>query len=227
MQQTLNRPQLMTMLEMQDAMNSRVRADWIQAGFPYLRAVVVEGSEAMEHHGWKWWKTQEKDLPQLQVELVDIWHFTLSAYLVWSEGDATLAANDILESLQGDGVIEFDGMEYVIDEMGLLDKIELMIGLAAAKRANVALFDSLLADCEMTWDLLFRQYVGKNTLNFFRQNNGYNDKPPTYRKMWAGREDNEHLVEIMTEIGVHDGFREELYRRLEIRYLETEEKEKA
>lgn len=212
------------MLEMQEQMNARVRPDWLRAGFPFLRAVVIEGAEAMEHHGWKWWKTQEKDLPQLQMELVDIWHFTLSAFIVWSDGDIALAAREIFDSHQaGDTEIVFDGMEYDLSRMQFLDRLELLIGLSSARRANVPLFGALLADCGLTWQDLFRQYVGKNTLNFFRQDHGYNDKPAAYRKTWAGREDNEHLVEIMSGMDAgREDFRDELYRRLEIRYSETE-----
>ena len=66
----LTQIQAEVMLTLQANMNAKVNPDWIKAGYPYLRAVVVEGAEAMEHHGWKWWKKQECDLQQLQMELV-------------------------------------------------------------------------------------------------------------------------------------------------------------
>jgi len=59
------------MLELQATMNSKVDPDWINAKYPYLRAVAIEGAEAIEHHGWKWWKKQQKDLAQLQMELLE------------------------------------------------------------------------------------------------------------------------------------------------------------
>jgi hypothetical protein len=71
----INRDQITSMLEMQSGMNAKVNPAWLDAGYPFLRAVVVEGGEAMDHKGWKWWKHQEADLPQVQMELVDIWHF--------------------------------------------------------------------------------------------------------------------------------------------------------
>jgi len=40
--------------------------------------------------------------------------------------------------------------------------------------------------------------VGKNVLNFFRQDHGY--KAGTYQKLWQGREDNEHLVEVLASL---------------------------
>ena len=48
--------QASTMLTLQTSMNVKVDPNWIQARYPYLRAVVIEGAEAIEHHGWKWWK---------------------------------------------------------------------------------------------------------------------------------------------------------------------------
>ncbi|MEY3661204.1 MAG: hypothetical protein RLZZ169_2030, partial [Pseudomonadota bacterium] len=78
----LTKAQATTMLRLQAEMNAKVNPAWIEAAYPYLRAVVVEGAEAMEHRGWKWWKKQDCDLSQLQMELVDIWHFTLSHLLL-------------------------------------------------------------------------------------------------------------------------------------------------
>jgi dimeric dUTPase (all-alpha-NTP-PPase superfamily) len=205
-----------TMLTLQAQMNAKVNPEWINAAYPYLRAVVVEGAEAMEHHGWKWWKKQERDLAQLQMELVDIWHFTLSHILLQHKGDQDKALADLLAP-DFTASIRFDGHDYVLAELDLIGKMELMIGLAAARRISLPLFAALLKDCDMDWKELFCQYVGKNVLNFFRQDNGY--KQGTYRKLWAGREDNEHLVEIM---GLLDSeasdFQHQLYASLNDRY---------
>jgi hypothetical protein len=220
---SLGETQVKTMLNMQEKMNARVNPNWLHAGYPFLRAIIVEGAEALDHHGWKWWKTQEKDMDQLQMEIVDLWHFTLSAYLVWAKGDIDSAASSMLQGIRAaDEFIDFDEKEYDIFSLDTIEKIELMIGLAASRRANVKLFGALLDDCEMDWSELYRQYVGKNTLNFFRQNNGYNSKPSDYRKEWAGREDNVHLVEIMGRLDIQaSDFRDLLYQQLTIRYAET------
>jgi dimeric dUTPase (all-alpha-NTP-PPase superfamily) len=205
-----------TMLTLQAQMNAKVNPDWINAAYPYLRAVVVEGAEAMEHHGWKWWKKQERDLAQLQMELVDIWHFTLSHMLLLRNGDQQKALADLLAP-DFTASIRFDGRDYVLDELDLIGKMELMIGLAAARRISLPLFEALLKDCDMDWKELYCQYVGKNVLNFFRQDNGY--KQGTYRKLWGGREDNEHLVEIMRSLDSGDAaFQHTLYASLRDRY---------
>jgi hypothetical protein len=69
----------------------------------------------------------------------------------------------------------------------------------------------------MDWGVLFRQYVGKNVLNFFRQDHGYKDG--YYIKEWHGKEDNEHLVDVMNCLDPLDAsYPEKLYQLLEARY---------
>lgn len=222
---TLTEAHLSTMLELQDAMNSKVNPQWIAANNDWHRAIQVEGVEAIEHHGWKWWKKQECDWAQLRMELVDIWHFILSASIQEKHGNIALSKMQMLAefSLRQKSV-HFDNQYHVLTQMKLLDKLDLLVGLAAAKRTSLALFESLLADCDMSWTDLFKQYVGKNVLNVFRQDHGY--KAGTYIKNWQGREDNEHLVEILelTDLNAAD-VRDALYQSLKSRYLLVIEKQ--
>ena len=210
------------MLALQHGMNSKVDPDWIAARYPYLRAVVIEGAEAIEHHGWKWWKHQQHDLSQLQMELIDIWHFMLSDILLECEGDLALAANSLMDSIESHtaDTLVFDGQPYHLHELDLVSKLELLIGTSVSRRIEIGLFETIMTDCQMSWDDLFRQYVGKNVLNFFRQDHGY--KQGTYRKTWDGREDNEHLVEVLNSLDAHaDGFQDQLYQALQERYQAT------
>jgi dimeric dUTPase (all-alpha-NTP-PPase superfamily) len=189
------------MLSLQDAMNKKVNPDWLNAGYAYLRAAMIESVEGIEHHGWKWWKAQQKDLPQLQMELVDIWHFALSDILIKFSGDVDLSAKTIAQALTSDGQnLTFDGQDYKFTEQHIVDNLELMAGLCAAKRFDVPLFICIVEQAEMSSDELFRQYVGKNVLNFFRQDHGY--KSGTYVKIWQGKEDNEHLVDVLNGLDI-------------------------
>jgi hypothetical protein len=191
--------QLSTMLNLQNGMNIKVNPAWLTAGYGYLRAAMIEAVEGIEHHGWKWWKAQHKDLPQLQMELVDIWHFALSHIIIEFNGDIDQSAQVISEQLaQQRSTLEFDAKTYHFAEQGILDNLELMTGLCAAKRFDVSLFMTIVAQAEMDASELYRQYVGKNVLNFFRQDHGY--KAGTYQKLWQGREDNEHLVEVLASL---------------------------
>ena len=54
---------------------------------------------------------------------------------------------------------------------------------------------------------------------FFRQYNGYKDG--SYIKNWAGREDNEHLVDLMASLDAgSQNFKDDLYAGLSQRYRE-------
>lgn len=215
---TLTETQLTTMLELQDGMNSKVNPDWVAANNNWHRAIQVEGVEAIEHHGWKWWKKQDCDMAQLRMELVDIWHFILSAAIQEKHGNLALAKMEMMSELNlHQKSVQFDNQYYMLAQMKLLEKLDLLAGLAAAKRTNLALFESLLQDCGMGWTDLFKQYVGKNVLNVFRQDHGY--KAGTYIKIWEGREDNEHLVEVLETVDLNaDDVRDALYQSLKARY---------
>jgi dimeric dUTPase (all-alpha-NTP-PPase superfamily) len=216
---TLTETQLVSMLEMQDGMNKKVNPDWVAANNNWHRAIQVEAVEAIEHHGWKWWKKQNCDMAQLRMELVDIWHFILSTVIQNTRGSIRFSTIEMISELNlSQKSVQFDNQYYILAKMNLLEKLDLLVGLSAAKRTSLALFDSLLSDCGMSWVELFKQYTGKNVLNVFRQDYGY--KAGTYIKIWNGREDNEHLVEVLDIIdlsvnNVHD----ELYQTLKSRYL--------
>ncbi len=214
----LNSSQLNTMLELQNGMNIKVNPDWLNAGYAYLRAAMIESIEAIEHHGWKWWKAQDLDLPQVQMELVDIWHFALSHIIIEYKGDMTRAATVIEAQLKDEAtVILFDGKEIDFTGLNLVESLELMAGLCVAKRFSVPLFMHIVLQAQMNSQDLFEQYVGKNILNFFRQDHGYKDG--TYIKIWHGKEDNEHLVEVMSSLNSEDeDYATSLYQALEARY---------
>lgn len=214
----LTKQQLNTMLSLQNNMNIKVNPEWLTAGYGYLRAAMVESVEAIDHHGWKWWKAQEKDLPQLQMELVDIWHFALSASIIDYKGDIEATATALASQLaENTPHVKFDGQSYSPAGLSLLDNLELMTGLCAAKRFSVPLFMQIVTQSEMTGEELYRQYVGKNVLNFFRQDNGY--KAGTYVKTWDGREDNAHLVEVLDSLDMNaPDYADLVYKGLADRY---------
>ena len=73
---------------------------------------------------------------------------------------------------------------------------------------------------DLTFEDLYVSYIGKNVLNFFRQDNGYQNG--TYKKLWSGKEDNEHLVELVEYLDTNsNSFKDNLYNALESRYSEA------
>ena len=75
----MDRDAILNMLRMQHRMNTRVHEDWIAQKFEWYRATWIECGELMDHVGYKWWKKQTPDMEQVRLEVVDIWHFGMSA----------------------------------------------------------------------------------------------------------------------------------------------------
>jgi hypothetical protein len=209
--------QLKSMLLLQLKNQVLVHPEWHTKGWPFLRAVVVEGSEGIEHAGWKWWKAQQMDLAQTQLEVIDIWHFYLSDALVDCGVDVEKTTKVVLSQLQSKtGVVMFDGKAFDYTNMSLIEKFELLIGLSVVRRKDWGLFESLLSEVNLDWGKLFRLFVGKNALNQFRQLNGY--KEGTYKKEWHGEEDNVHLTRILSEINESDDFIQQVFDALAKKY---------
>lgn len=208
---------LLAMLDLQDSMNKKIDSDWLGKRHAYLRAVLVEATEALEHYGWKWWKKQSPDMPQLRIELIDIWHFVLSEYLLRAAGDKSSAARTIAAEWSATSPLNFDGVTYHPATLDMRQQLEMLAALAAVRRMHLPLLALLFAACELTPDALFREYVSKNVLNHFRQDHGY--KTGEYKKFWNGAEDNVHMAEIMEALTEADEkLPDALYRALAQRY---------
>ena len=154
------------------------------------------------------------------MELVDIWHFLLSEILLNEQGSETAAQPKLtaqLSAIDLSGIIEFDGKQYELSSLDLLNQLELLIALSAARKIELSVFAAIMENCELDWTELYCQYVGKNVLNFFRQDHGYQEG--TYQKMWNGREDNEYLVDVMSELDPNDlEYKDKLYGALRAHY---------
>ncbi|MGD8308802.1 MAG: dUTP diphosphatase [Chromatiales bacterium] len=193
---------ILSMLELQDAMNRKVAPDWRDRGFAWYRAIWTECAEMLDHYGWKWWKHQEPDMEQVRLEIVDIWHFALSIHLIAGDDPARTA-----ERIAAD----LDRPAQIRDFRAA---IEQMAEEAIRTRgADVSTFAALMRLAGMDFDDLYKTYVGKNVLNRFRQDYGYKDG--TYLKTWDGREDNEHLARILATVDADSpAFGDQVYERL-------------
>jgi dimeric dUTPase (all-alpha-NTP-PPase superfamily) len=208
---------LTSMLRLQDEINKKVNPKWLDAGYPYLRAVFVESVEALDHHGWKWWKKSTSDKDQVRIELIDIWHFVLSHYLISAHGVVPAAATQIAQDWQVPRFVQVDATRYDTTTLDVPQLLELLGALSALRRPVLPALVPLFKACSLHADDLFRAYVSKNVLNHFRQDHGYADG--TYKKEWDGREDNIHLADIMETLSVADDrLASELYEQLKRRY---------
>jgi len=198
--------QIIAMLQLQDEMNKKVHPDWRKQNFAWYRAIWIESAELIDHYGWKWWKKQTPDMHQITLELVDIWHFGLSLSLIERESieeSANILNRELCDPLPS--------REFC------LDIEDFAANTLKTKRFDAKRFGRLMSDIEMTFEILYISYVGKNVLNFFRQDHGYQDG--TYQKTWGDKEDNEVLVEIMDRLdSTSASFRNDLYRQMQDEY---------
>lgn len=205
---------IITMLELQHAMNLKVSDDWRNAGFEWYRAIWMEASEMLDHYGWKWWKKQEPDIMQVKLEVVDIVHFALSIRLQQQENlnEETLAeiADDVEQ--QFINAMQAEDIRKTIECLALLTLTD--------QGAHFNFIAGIMKYLAMPFDELYEIYVGKNVLNMFRQDNGYQDG--SYRKTWAGREDNEHLADILENLDCNSSsFKDDVYQALTVVYTEV------
>ncbi len=197
---------LQTMARMQEGFNQKLHEQWEQQGYEFYRAIWIECGEMLDHFGWKWWKHTEPDLDQVKLELVDIWHFGMSDLL--RKGQTVQDWSGPFQELQSAD----EGAE------AFRQTLERFAARTLQDRAfSLPAFIELMAALPMTADNLFELYVGKNVLNGFRQDHGY--RSGEYRKLWAGREDNEHLIDALAELHcAPEALEEALYAALKLRY---------
>lgn len=195
-----NQSKLNIMLSLQNTMNKVVHPDWINQEFGWYRAVWLETAEAVEHTDWKWWKKGEDNIEQIKLELVDIWHFILSIAI--EEGREVSISN-------GDRDRVF----------GIIPALERVAAFALDDdfhQVNRWFINAMVA-IDFSFDDLYKLYIAKNTLNLFRQANGY--KTGGYIKIWGVKEDNEVLTELLHHLDSNDPeFPAMLYAELEAEY---------
>ena len=191
-----------TMLDLQDRMNTKVHPEWREQGFEWYRAAWIECAELMDHAGYKWWKHADPDMEQIQLEVVDVWHFGLSAMICGCDSLDELAAQ-IAEDLSA-----------IPRESSLLEATEILAESCITTQSfSTSAFLGLMAASDLSFEQLYRMYVGKNVLNFFRQDHGYKDG--SYIKIWSGREDNEHLSDLLVRLDPNlTDFADAVYRGL-------------
>ncbi|MEX1034131.1 MAG: dUTP diphosphatase [Cellvibrionaceae bacterium] len=201
--------QVQIMLDLQNDMNSRVHRDWREQNFAWYRAIWIECAEMLDHYGWKWWKKQSPDIEQVKLELIDIWHFGLSMLLL--EGRTAAQVSDGVSKA-------YEHRESLREFPEELE--DFVTNILSYRRFDIPAFVRLMQTINLGFTELYAAYVGKNVLNFFRQDHGYQDG--SYRKQWGGREDNEHLVELVAELDpLHADYKEQLYTALSQRYRDS------
>ena len=187
----------------------------------WKRCITMETAELIDSFPWKHWKSidAQPNYENVKIELVDIWHFVMSYLLQHNPLDEAARMIDNLKDVTSDIKIT-QWQNDKVDEY--LDIFEELMALSLIKNDSEMLQESLIEQffkaCDavgLSFEELYRLYIGKNALNQFRQEHGY--KEGSYQKIWNGKEDNEvmqHILEQKPDITFTD-LKKELLKRYE------------
>ena len=199
------REKIKEMLDLQNKINEKVHPHWREQNFEWYRAIWVECAELLDHYGWKWWKKQSPSQAQIELELVDIWHFGLSILLSNYDIEKSI-------SLISEGMIDQRGSGKFRENLEDFTSNTLQTRSFDLKR-----FNQVMNDVGLTFEKLYVGYISKNVLNSFRQDKGY--QAGTYIKDWGGIEDNEYLIRMASKMDPKsENFSSELYTLMEKEY---------
>jgi dimeric dUTPase (all-alpha-NTP-PPase superfamily) len=149
------------------------------------RCIYMEAVEALDSFNWKHWKdiNSKDDMANIKVEIIDIWHFVMSE----------LIKNNITNLEQ------YENTQANFDREKLITSLEKLVNLASAYQDIKDItqeFFNTLKYAGLNINDLYQNYLVKNILNKFRQDNGYKDG--TYQKLWNGVEDNVVAFDILS-----------------------------
>lgn len=222
---------ILLMLQLQNSLNDATNGEEWTKGITkngkvinWKRCIYMECAEMIDSFTWKHWKNieQEADWENLQIEVVDVWHFIMSLAIEnYSQtlrgGIEDLAIN--ISELESFGKLDTKSEIFALQDDVIAKVEEIMYDTLAKGALNleklISDFFDLVLMSGLDLESLYKLYVGKNILNQFRQDNGYKDG--TYIKEWAGEEDNVVMKRIWEE--KEDLKPDTLYKELAKRYL--------
>ncbi|MBN2895309.1 MAG: dUTP diphosphatase [Campylobacterales bacterium] len=200
---------LRTMLKLQQQLNDATNGINWEVGttkngkkINWKRCIYMECAEMIDCFAWKHWKNidAQPDYDNLQIEVVDVWHFVMSFALETYKTNKLGSIETLAEQIAQMPNFELlqEPLEAFEEEMLILITIEAVMRDALEIRASLTklLFDffELCRLTKLDMATLYRLYVGKNILNQFRQDHGY--KEGHYVKIWNGLEDNAVMKQL-------------------------------
>lgn len=221
----LTEQQFNTMIGLQESMNSRVTTAWREENYPWVDAIWTEAAEAFNHMNWPWWKGEGEvpNVDAIKLELIDIWHFMLSEIMM-NDSEFTAKEEDRFIFVKTICIFSESVLNTFAEEDLALQKKSLKFIVQAALETEpgfnrlsmlISGFAIALMAFNMTWDEVFKLYVGKNTLNKFRQDHDYKKNTAAYKAVWHPKEDNDFLTDILSSLDVKsDTFKEDIYSKL-------------
>lgn len=218
--------QVNTIYRMQAEANDVMSTAWrtsTNSAIAYYRAGMVEAIESLMWYGFKWWKKEIINITRVKEELIDILHFGVSDSLrniitMHSQAETPydidsfirhysmydMNNEELAQPMQiGRFACGTSGVDLPTDEHGFtfLDLVDQFVFYCTYYGKVpmdwlMLMFDKL----EMDNNEVTGMYLAKNLLNKFRTANGA--KEGTYYKVWAGREDQEHLTDYLEQLKI-------------------------
>ena len=206
---------ILLMLQLQAQLNDSTNGEnWLKGTtkngkeINWKRCIYMECAEIIDSFSWKHWKSiyQEPDWENLQIEVVDVWHFIMSLAIEnYSQNMRGLIEDLAIDIAHLDSFSSIDRKNSTFDiDKNIIAKVEEIMLMSLTKEdfsleVLIKDFFDLVSMSGLDLETLYRLYVGKNILNQFRQDNGY--KEGTYIKVWNGEEDNVVMKRIWEENG--------------------------
>ncbi|MFT5660548.1 MAG: dimeric dUTPase (all-alpha-NTP-PPase superfamily) [Sulfurimonas sp.] len=195
---------ILLMIQLQAQLNDATNGeDWTKGTtkngktINWKRCIYMECAEMVDSFSWKHWKSinQEPDWDNLQIEVVDVWHFIISLAIEDYARNMKGGVEDLginISQLESFATIDVHNYEFDTQD-NVIAKVENIIRLSLAQdnldiEVLIAEFFDLAVMSGLNLESLYRLYVGKNILNQLRQDHGYKDG--SYIKIWNSEEDN-------------------------------------
>ena len=204
---------ILLMLQLQAQLNDATNGEkWIKGitkngkEINWKRCIYMESAEMIDSFSWKHWKNiaQEPDWANMQIEVVDVWHFIMSLAIEDYNRNMKGVIDDIaLDISQLPSFSSIEGTNKSFENQSNIITLVEEIMLCVLKKDGfdinelIEMFFKLVLMSGLDLESLYKLYVGKNILNQFRQDNGY--KEGTYIKVWNGDEDNVIMQKVFKE----------------------------
>ena len=204
---------ILLMLQLQNQLNDATNGEeWVKGitkngkTINWNRCIYMECAEMVDSFSWKHWKSihKEADWDNLQIEVIDVWHFIMSLAIQDYNQNLKGGIEDLaisISSQENFSIIDTDNNKFA-SQNDVIVKIENIIRLSLNEDSLeleklISDFFDLVVMSGLNLQTLYRLYVGKNILNQIRQDNGYKDG--SYIKVWNGEEDNIVMKHIWEE----------------------------
>jgi len=203
-------------VKLQDQFNENTVPNWKDKNLDWFMAILDEWVEILNSFSWKWWKDTSKegtvDFQNIEVELVDLFHFLLSKAIEEKRTDFFFSI-----------ILAFSGMQssqYIENPQLLKEKIRKeAIPMTSFEVLEILLiiWADLWFKINKSFADLMKWYRVKNALNIIRQKFGY--KEGKYIKKWGDVEDNVIAWKIAEELELDENMFNNLIQKLEQYYL--------